>query len=100
MGGFAAEEAAEGDDGVEFFGFGEGAGGGGNLPCAGDANDLDVGLRGAAAVEGVEGALQEAVGNDGVPAGGDDGEAHVGGAEVAFDRVGLVVERVFRLPEA
>ena len=42
VGGFAAEEAAEGDDGVEFFGFGEGAGGGGNLPGAGDADDFDV----------------------------------------------------------
>ena len=42
VGGLAAEEAAEGDDGVEFFGFGEGAGGGGNLPGAGNADDLDV----------------------------------------------------------
>ena len=44
VGGFAAQEAAEGDDGVEVFGFGEGAGGGGDLPGAGDADDLDVGL--------------------------------------------------------
>ncbi len=51
-------------------------------------------------MQGVEGALQEAVGDDGVPAGGDDGEAHVGGAEIAFDGGGLVVERVLGLPEA
>ena len=57
-------------------------------------------LGGSAAVEGVERALEEAVGDDGVPAGGDDGEAHSGGAEVAFDGDGLVVEGVFGLPEA
>jgi hypothetical protein len=100
VGGFAAEEAAEGDDGVEFFGFGEGASGGGNLPGAGDADDFDVLFCGSAAVEGVERTLEEAVGDDGVPACGDDGEAHVGGAEIAFDGSGLVVERVFGLPEA
>jgi hypothetical protein len=95
VGGFAAEETAEGDDGVEFFGFGEGAGGRGDLPCAGDADDLDVGFGDAAAMETVERALEEAVGDDGVPTGGDDGEAHVGGAKVAFDGVGLAVEGIF-----
>ncbi len=100
VGGFAAEEAAEGDDGVEFFRFGQGAGGGGYLPCSGDADDFYVGFGGSAAVEGVEGALQEAVGDDGVPASGDDGEGHAGGGEVAFDGGGAVVEGVFGLPEA
>ena len=42
VGGFAAEEAAEGDDGVVLAGVGEGAGGVGDLPSAGDADDLDV----------------------------------------------------------
>jgi hypothetical protein len=79
VGGFAAEEAAEGDDGVELFGLGEGAGGGGDLPCAGDADNFDVLFCGSAAVKSVERALEEAVGDDGVPAGGNDGEAHVGG---------------------
>src|SRR6266702_4231664 len=97
VGGLAAEEAAEGDDGVELLCFGffhlcEGAGGGGDLPGSGDADDLDVGFGCAAAVEGVEGALQEAVGDDGVPAGGDDGEGHAGGGEVALDGDGFVVE--------
>ena len=100
VGGFAAEEAAEGDDGVELFGLGQGAGGGGNLPGSGDADDFDVCLGGTAAMEGVERALKEAVGDDGIPASGDDGKAHVCGAEVAFDGAGLVVERVFGLPEA
>jgi hypothetical protein len=54
----------------------------------------------AAAVEGVEGALQEAVSNDGVPASRDDGEAHVGSAEVTFGDSGETVQRVFGLPEA
>ena len=100
VGGFATEEAAEGDNGVEFFGLGQGAGGGGNLPGSGDTNDFYVCFGGTAAMEGVERALKEAVGDDGVPTGGDDGEAHTGGAEVAFDGAGLVVERVFGLPEA
>ena len=55
---------------------------------------------GSAAVETVEGALKEAVGDDGVPAGGDDGEGHAGGAEIAFDGVGAVVEGILGLPEA
>ena len=79
---------------------GEGAGGGGNLPGSGDADDLDVGLGGAAAEQAVEGALEQAIGDDGVPAGGDDGEGHAGGAEVAFDGGGAVVEGVLGLPEA
>ncbi len=76
VGGFAAEEAAEGDDGVVLLRLGEGAGGGGDLPGAGDADDLDIGLGCAAAEQAVEGALEQAVGDDGVPAGGDDGEGH------------------------
>ena len=51
-------------------------------------------------MEGVERALEEAVGDDGVPTGGDDGEAHVAGGEIAFDGDGPAVERVFGLPEA
>ena len=100
VGGFATEETAEGDDGVELFGFGERSGRGGDLPCTGDPDDLDVFLRCSAAVEGVERALQEAVGDDGVPAGGDDGEGHADCGEVAFDGVGAVVEGVLGLPEA
>ncbi len=83
-----------------FLRFGEGAGGGGDLPGSGDADDLDVVFGCSAAVEGVERALEEAVGDDGVPAGGDDGEAHSDGAEVAFDGNRLAVEGVFGLPEA
>ena len=100
VGSFSAEEAAEGYDGIEFFGLGEGAGGGGNLPGTGDADDFYVGFGGAAAVKGVQRSLQEAIGDDGVPAGGDDGEAHAGGAEVPFDGYRLVMEGVLRLPEA
>jgi hypothetical protein len=100
VGGFAAEETAESDDGVEFFRVGERTGGGRNLPGSGDSDDLDVGLRCSASVKGVERTLEEAVGDDRVPAGGDDGEAHVGGTEVAFYGYWFVVERVFRLPEA
>ena len=100
VGGLSTEEAAERDDGIDLAGFRDGAGGGGNLPGTGDADDLDVVLAGSAAVEGVEGALEEPVGDDGVPAGGDDGKGHTGSREIALDGDGLVVERVFRLPEA
>ena len=58
VGGFATQKTAKGDDRVELLRLGEGAGGGGNLPRAGDADDLDIRLPGSAAVEGVERALQ------------------------------------------
>jgi len=79
VGGFAADEAAESDDGVESVSLSELAGGSGNFPGAGDVGDLNLVAFGAAAQEGVEGALQEALGDDGVPAGDDDGEGHVCG---------------------
>jgi hypothetical protein len=44
VGGFAAEQAAEVMMASQFFGLGQGAGGGGDLPRTGDADDLDVGL--------------------------------------------------------
>ena len=50
-------------------------------------------------MQGVERALQEAVGDDGVPAGGDDGEPHVGGAEVAFINIGGKGEAVISVAE-
>jgi hypothetical protein len=87
--GFSANETAERDDGVEPASLGELAGGGGNLPGAGNAGDLDVVAPGAAAEQCIERALEQAVGDDGVPAGGDDGEAHAFGAEVAFERDGV-----------
>ena len=59
------------------LGFGEGAGGGGDLPGAWNTDDLDVFEGAAAAGEGVEGALEEAVGDDGVPAGYYDGKPFV-----------------------
>lgn len=100
VGSFSAEEAAEGYDGIEFFGLGEGAGGGGNLPCAWNADDLNVGLDGTAAVKCIERALEQAVGDNGVPAGSDDSETHASGAEIAFDGYGEIVQWVFGLPKA
>ena len=42
VGGFATDEAAEGNNGVELLRLGEGAGGGGNFPGTGDADYLDI----------------------------------------------------------
>ena len=93
VGGFAAEEAAEGDDGVEFFGFGEGAGGGGNLPGAGDADDFDVCLRCAAAMEGVEGACRRRSVMTVFQRVVTMAKRMFGGAEIAFDGGRLIVQR-------
>ena len=47
----------------------------------------------------VERAFEQAVGDDGVPAGDDDGEGHSGGREVAFDGDWLAFEGFGPLPE-
>ena len=52
-----------------------------------------------AAEKTVEGALKEAVGDDGVPAGSHDSEGHAEGAEIALDSVGVVVKGILGLPE-
>src|ERR1019366_824999 len=65
-----------------------------------DANDLDIRLGRAAAVEGVERTLQQAVGDNGIPASDHNRELHTGGGQVAFDGDGLAMQRILRLPEA
>src|SRR5271170_5258641 len=99
VGRLTAQEAADGDDGVYQFGLGDLAGGGGDLPCAGNAKDVDLVFPDAAAVEAIERAFEQAVGDDGVPAGDDDGELHAPGSEIAGERDGLAAERVEPLPE-
>jgi hypothetical protein len=42
VGGFSAQKAAQGYDGVDMAGSSAGAGSSGNFPCAGDAHDLNV----------------------------------------------------------
>ena len=100
VGGFAAQQAAQRDDGVHAAGVGEVRGGGGNLPRAGNANDLNIAAVGAAAQERVERALEQAIGDHGVPARDDDGELHSRGRKIAFERDGLAFHRVGPRPEA
>ena len=77
-----------------------GARGGGNLPCAGNANHLNVGALCAAAQQGVERAFQQPLGDHRIPAGDDDGKLHARGGEIAFDGHRLAFERIGPGPEA
>src|SRR5271170_7561194 len=95
----AAYQAAEGDDGVVFFRLGENPSGGRHLPSSGNANDLNIRLSRAAAVEAVEGAFEQAVGDDRVPAGDHDGETHSRRREIAFDGDRLAAQRFRPLPD-
>lgn len=99
VGGFATEEAAESDDRVKLLRFGESSRGRGNLPGTGDTDDLDVRLAGTASEKTVEGSLEQAVRDNSVPTGGNDGEGHAYGTQIALDRIGAVVEGVLGLPE-
>ena len=78
----------------------QGAGGGGNLPRAGNADDFDIGAVGAAAQQRIESAIEQAVGDDGVPARDNDGEFHAGGGEIAFEGDGLAFHGIGPGPEA
>ena len=101
VGGLAAQQAAERDDGVHACRtIGEGARRGGNLPCAGNANHFNIGSLCAAAQQGVERAIEQPLGNHRIPAGDDDGEPHAGGGEIAFDGDRLAVDRIGPGPEA
>jgi hypothetical protein len=75
MGGGAAEDGAEADDGVVLVGAGEAAGDGRDFEGAGDANDFE----GGGAFEFSFGEFDEGVGEFGVVASGHDGEAAAGG---------------------
>ena len=48
----------------------------GNLPCAGNADHLNICALCAAAHQRIERALEQAIGDHGIPAGNDDGEPH------------------------
>jgi hypothetical protein len=75
MRGVAAQQAAETDDGVVFFSFGQSARGRGNFEGAGDANDFDVVLFCSRANQSVISASQQTVGDELVESGDDDCEA-------------------------
>jgi len=92
-----AQQAAQRQDRIAGLVFGESARGGRNLPCAGYANDLDIGpdRNHCAAVR----RARPATGGRyyGVPACDHNRKFHSRGAQVAFDSDRLAVERIFRL---
>ncbi len=102
VGGVAAKQASDADDGVVFFCLGESAGGGGDFEGSGDADDINVFLAGAQAKESVACALQQALSNERVKAGYDEREPLSPRVELAFEgrvrgsRWGLEFEFVFR----
>ena len=99
MGSLATQQATEGDDGVHLTEVGDGAGCRGNLPCAGDADDFDIGAGRAAAQQCVERALEEALGDDRIPACDNNGEFHAGGGEIALDGDGFAADWIGPCPE-
>lgn len=83
VGSVSAKQAAKTDNRVVFFGFSEGASGGGNFERAGHANDGDVLLCRTATKKAIIRATQQALGDEFVETGDDDGEAKAGGVEFA-----------------
>ncbi len=79
---------------------GQGARGRGNLPCAGHADYFDVAAHCAAAQQGIQRALQQALGNHRIPARDDNGELHSFGGEIAFNGDWLAPLRIGPGPEA
>jgi len=68
MGGLAAQQTAEGDDGVHPARICNGASGGWNLPCAGNTDHINVSAFCAAAQQSVERALKKPLGDHCIPA--------------------------------
>jgi len=92
----AADQAAEANDGVIFFGFGKRASGQGNLERARHAGERDVFLLRARAQQPVVGALKEPFRDEGVEARDYNCEPFSGGAESAFDSSNLQQGKTFK----
>jgi len=100
VGCLAAQEAAEGDDGIDFALLGDGAHRSGNFPCARHADNLDLSAFGSAAEERIECTFEKAICDDGVPARDNESELHAFRGEIALDGNGLAAERIGPGPEA
>src|SRR5713226_7441281 len=85
----AAKQAAQADDGVVFFGFGQRARGRGNFEGAGDADNFNIPLLCIAAQEPVERALEKSLGDESVKAGNHDAKALTRSAKFAFNGLDL-----------
>lgn len=92
--GFAADDAADDDDGLEASAGGGGFGGDGEFEAAGDAEEFAAGLVDAEFGEAFEAAGEEAVDDGWVPACGDNGHAQPGGGLEQRVGVGAVLAHV------
>jgi len=99
MGGLAAQQTAEGDDGVHPARICNGASGGWNLhaPEHG-SHQCQCVLRRCATERRAR--PQEPLGDHCIPAGYDDGKLHARGAEIALDGHRLALDRIGPCPEA
>ena len=72
----------------------------GNLPCAGNTNDFDIGAISAASEQRIKRAIEQPIGDYGVEARDDDSEFHSSGRKIAFKGHGLAFHRIGPGPEA
>ena len=84
MSSFAAQQATQSDHRIHFSEIGQGAGGGGNLPCARNAHHVNIAALGSASQQCIERSFEQPVGNHGIPARHHDGELHSLGGEIAL----------------
>src|SRR5215469_5414722 len=96
MGGISADEAAQRNDGIVLSGFRQCSGLRGDLERSGYSHHRDVLVAAAAAPQAVQRALQEPLGNEGIPARDYDRKRHAACVHAAFRCAGL---RAVLLPE-
>jgi hypothetical protein len=86
MGRIATQQAADAEDRVILFGFGESASSQGNLKGSGNTNQHNVFLLRPRAQKTIVGALPETLGDKSVEARDDNRKPLAGSAEAALDR--------------
>ena len=96
VGGVAAQEAAEADDRVKLFGFGQRARGGGNFEGAGNANNFDI-ISPSTARQAINCASKQSLGDECIEAGDHNRKPLARSAQIAFDRGNWRVRRRFNL---
>ena len=99
MGRLAAQQAAEGNDGVYSACVGQSARSGWNLPCAGNANHFNVTPLCAAAQQGIKRAVQQPLSDHRIPAGDDNAKLHARSGEITLDGQRLATRWICPGPE-
>src|SRR5882762_6649195 len=85
MSGFAAQDAADGDEGVVSTGGSKFFRGQRKFESAGNVDDIDVFVFRASAAESVDGSRQQTIGNEAVEAAHHDAEAQTDGSQFAIN---------------